>query len=139
MNEERFWLLMPQTEASAAWVDRAREMLLVPLLPAEAASVLDAFHGGASRLNESARESSGATEEKSAKNPEDATDRRWDSLTGSERTVVLLAAEGLTNPEIGRQLFISPRTVSTHLKHAFVKLGVTSRVELAALVVRRER
>lgn len=61
----------------------------------------------------------------------------WESLTEAERRVVNLAAQGLTNPEIARRLFVSPRTVATHLKHAFGKLGVSSRVELAALVARR--
>ncbi len=137
MDDEYLWLLLPRREVSAAWADRATEMLLVPLLPAEAASVLDGLGVGTSSLNESSQTSSVVTEAAASKDTDDA-DRRWESLTVSERRVVLLAAEGLTNPEIGRQLYISPRTVSTHLKHAFVKLGVTSRVELAAFVVRRE-
>lgn len=41
-----------------------------------------------------------------------------------------LAAAGLTNREIGQQLYLSPRTVSSHLYHAFPKLGVTSRAQL---------
>jgi DNA-binding CsgD family transcriptional regulator len=61
----------------------------------------------------------------------------WESLTPSELEVVHLAAEGLTNPQIGQRLFISPRTVQTHLAHAFRKLGISSRVELAAEVARR--
>jgi Bacterial regulatory proteins, luxR family len=40
--------------------------------------------------------------------------------------------EGLTNAEVGRRLFISRRTVETHLSHVFGKLGVSSRVQLAA-------
>ena len=56
----------------------------------------------------------------------------WDALTGTERRVVDLAAQGLTNPEVGRRLGISRRTVETHLSHAFSKLGVSSRVQLAA-------
>jgi DNA-binding CsgD family transcriptional regulator len=63
--------------------------------------------------------------------------RGWESLTRSELEVVQLAAQGLTNPEIGRRLFVSPRTVQTHLAHAFRKLGLSSRVELAAEAVRR--
>jgi DNA-binding CsgD family transcriptional regulator/tetratricopeptide (TPR) repeat protein len=54
------------------------------------------------------------------------------ALTPTERTVARLASEGLTNPEIGHQLFVSRRTVQTHLSHVFAKLGITSRVELAA-------
>jgi DNA-binding CsgD family transcriptional regulator len=61
----------------------------------------------------------------------------WDSLTPSELEVVRLAAEGLTNPDIGQRLFISRRTVQTHLAHAFRKLDLSSRVELAAEAARR--
>jgi len=43
-----------------------------------------------------------------------------------------LAAEGLTNREIGQRLYLSHRTVSTHLHRIFPKLGVSSRIELAA-------
>jgi DNA-binding CsgD family transcriptional regulator len=57
----------------------------------------------------------------------------WDALTPTELKVARLAAEGLTNPEIGRRLFISPRTVETHLSHAYAKLGVSSRVALAGI------
>lgn len=61
----------------------------------------------------------------------------WESLTPSELEVVRLAAEGLTNPEIGQRLFVSRRTVQTHLAHAFRKLDSSSRVELAAEAARR--
>ena len=61
----------------------------------------------------------------------------WDALTPTELEVSALAAEGLTNPEIGRRLFISPRTVETHLSHVYSKLGISSRVELAAESVGR--
>ncbi|TMC49430.1 MAG: hypothetical protein E6J14_07965 [Chloroflexi bacterium] len=61
----------------------------------------------------------------------------WESLTPAEREVVRLAAQGLTNPEIGARLFVSRRTVETHLSHVFTKLGVSSRVQLAASVARR--
>lgn len=63
----------------------------------------------------------------------------WEALTPSEIEVVSLAADGLTNPEVGRRLFISRRKVQTHLSSAFGKLEITSRVELAALVTRRGR
>jgi DNA-binding CsgD family transcriptional regulator/tetratricopeptide (TPR) repeat protein len=57
--------------------------------------------------------------------------RGWESLTPTELEVVRLVTQGLTNVEIGRRLFISRRTVETHLSHVFGKLGVSSRVQLA--------
>ena len=54
-------------------------------------------------------------------------------LTGRQREVAVLAAAGLTAAQIGRQLFISRRTVETHLEHIYRKLGVNSRLELASL------
>jgi DNA-binding CsgD family transcriptional regulator len=55
----------------------------------------------------------------------------WTALTTSELAVVRLVAEGLTNREVAERLFLSPHTVSSHLRHVFSKLGITSRVELA--------
>jgi predicted ATPase/class 3 adenylate cyclase/DNA-binding CsgD family transcriptional regulator len=54
----------------------------------------------------------------------------WGSLTRMELDVVRLVAEGLGNKEIGARLFISPRTVQSHLTHVYAKLGLTSRVQL---------
>ncbi|WP_156623181.1 LuxR family transcriptional regulator [Mycobacterium sp. 1164966.3] len=54
----------------------------------------------------------------------------WRSLTPMERDVVRLVREGLGNKEIGARLFVSPRTVQTHLTHVYAKLGLTSRVQL---------
>ena len=54
----------------------------------------------------------------------------WASLTPAERDVVRLVSEGLGNKDIGTRLFISPRTVQTHLTHVYTKLGLTSRVQL---------
>jgi len=60
----------------------------------------------------------------------------WDSLTPTEQRVAALVAEGLSNPGIGERLFVSRRTVQTHVSHIFAKLGLSSRTELAAYVVR---
>jgi DNA-binding CsgD family transcriptional regulator/tetratricopeptide (TPR) repeat protein len=54
----------------------------------------------------------------------------WDALTPAERQVAQLVGEGKTNREIGEQLFVSPHTVSAHLRRIFDKLAVRSRGEL---------
>jgi DNA-binding CsgD family transcriptional regulator len=56
----------------------------------------------------------------------------WASLTPTERQVTDLVVEGLSNAEIAERLFISVRTVGTHLTHVYGKLGVASRTQLAA-------
>jgi DNA-binding CsgD family transcriptional regulator len=61
----------------------------------------------------------------------------WASLTETEGRVAALAAEGLSNPEIAQRLYISRRTVQSHVSHVLAKLGLRSRVQLAAEAVRR--
>jgi DNA-binding CsgD family transcriptional regulator/class 3 adenylate cyclase len=56
----------------------------------------------------------------------------WTSLTPAELDVVRLVSEGgLANKDIATRLFVSPRTVQAHLTHVYIKLGLTSRVQLA--------
>jgi DNA-binding CsgD family transcriptional regulator/tetratricopeptide (TPR) repeat protein len=61
-------------------------------------------------------------------------DAGWAALTDSELAVVRLIAEGLTNRESAVRLFVSPHTVNSHLRHAFTKLHINSRLELARVV-----
>jgi DNA-binding NarL/FixJ family response regulator len=58
------------------------------------------------------------------------------ALSGSERRVVELAAEGSSNPEIAQALFVTVRTVEVHLTHAYQKLGIQSRAQLADALAR---
>jgi DNA-binding CsgD family transcriptional regulator len=57
----------------------------------------------------------------------------WAAMTDSELAVARLVAEGLTNREVAAQLFVSPHTVSSHLRRVFAKLEINSRVELTRL------
>jgi DNA-binding CsgD family transcriptional regulator/tetratricopeptide (TPR) repeat protein len=60
----------------------------------------------------------------------------WESLTPTERKIVDLVAEGLSNPQVGERLYVSRRTVQTHLAHVFAKLDVSSRAQLAVHATR---
>jgi DNA-binding CsgD family transcriptional regulator/tetratricopeptide (TPR) repeat protein len=60
----------------------------------------------------------------------------WSSLTPTEQTVARLVAEGLSNPQIGDRLYVSRRTVQTHLAHVFTKLDISARSQLAAETAR---
>ena len=57
-------------------------------------------------------------------------------LTGRELEVARLVMTGKTNREIAAELFLSEKTVETHLSHAFAKLGVSSRAALASVLAR---
>jgi DNA-binding CsgD family transcriptional regulator/tetratricopeptide (TPR) repeat protein len=63
----------------------------------------------------------------------------WESLSAQELQVAELAAQGLSNREIGERLFLSHRTVGSHLYRLFPKIGVTSRAQLAAVLKSGDR
>jgi DNA-binding CsgD family transcriptional regulator len=92
-----------------------------------------AFSCGAERLVMRAREelvAAGARPRRFARSG-------FAGLTASERRIVRLAAEGRSNPEIAQALYLSVKTIETHLSHAYAKLdlsGPGSRGRLAALV-----
>ena len=87
-----------------------------------------ALQAGATRLADRARaelQSSGAHLRRERTSGPDA-------LTPSELRVARLAAGGRTNNEVAQALFVTPKTVDTHLSHVYAKLGISSRRELAA-------
>ncbi|HEX3388281.1 MAG TPA: AAA family ATPase [Streptosporangiaceae bacterium] len=57
--------------------------------------------------------------------------RGWDSLTPAEAKIAALVAQGMTNPQIAARLFLSHRTVATHVSHILGKLDVRSRIDIA--------
>ena len=62
----------------------------------------------------------------------------WDSLTPTEGKIAALVVEGLSNPQIAARLYLSPRTVSTHVSHILTKLGVRSRIDIAREAARHQ-
>jgi DNA-binding CsgD family transcriptional regulator len=59
-------------------------------------------------------------------------------ISPREAEVLRLVAAGRPNPEIAEMLFLSPRTVTTHLTHIFAKLGVAGRAEAVAVALRHD-
>jgi DNA-binding CsgD family transcriptional regulator len=69
--------------------------------------------------------------------PRRAAHTGLDALTPTERRVVELAAEGMTNPQIAQALFVTSKTIETHLAHSYRKLGINSRRDLPDALTRR--
>jgi DNA-binding NarL/FixJ family response regulator len=67
---------------------------------------------------------------------EGASTRPDGELTGREREVAALLADGLTNGQLAERLFISPKTAAVHVSNILAKLGLSSRAEIAAWAVR---
>ena len=110
--------------AYGSWLRRQRRVAESrrPLIAAQA--VFDAL--GAPAWSLRAQQELGATgRRRRQRGPES-----WALLSAQELQIVRLAAEGFSNREIGEQLYLSHRTVASHLYRAFPKLGVTSRAQL---------
>lgn len=96
----------------------------------DAIDLFDAL--GATRWSERARQELRAAGEKIGPRTQDARDR----LTAQELQISELAAVGLSNREIGERLFLSHRTIGSHLYRVFPKLGITARAQLRAALER---
>jgi DNA-binding CsgD family transcriptional regulator len=110
--------LIPEAAATGSPLLRASLAVAAPMLAGD-----DAWAERARRELRAAGERSGQP-----------VPRALDLLAPQELQIARLAAEGLSNREIGQQLYLSHRTVSNHLYRIFPKLGITSRAELAAVV-----
>jgi DNA-binding CsgD family transcriptional regulator len=114
--------------AYGTWLRRRRRNTESRAPLREAAEVFTAL-GSAQFADRALRELRASGEAVRRRRPE-----VWDQLTPQELQIAQLAADGLTNREIGERLYISHRTVGTHLYQLFPKLGVTSRTELRAVL-----
>jgi DNA-binding CsgD family transcriptional regulator len=70
--------------------------------------------------------------------PRERAERGWASMTDSELAVARRVAQGLTNREVAEQLFVSPHTVSSHLRSIFAKLDINSRLALARIAAEHD-
>jgi DNA-binding CsgD family transcriptional regulator len=137
-------LAQPYPAAYARW--RQAEALLARRGPrAQASTALRQAHRTAARLGAAplrreledlARRARIDLTEPQAAEPEPARPAEPFGLTPREREVLALIAEGRTNPQIAAALFISVKTVGIHVSNVLAKLGVTSRVEAAAVAHR---
>src|SRR5215211_3264385 len=112
--------------AYGQWLRRQRQVAESRAVLRAARDTFDAL--GCAPWSEQARRELRASGERSRRRVPEARDQ----LTAQELQIAQLAAEGLSNREIGQRLFLSHRTISTHLYRVFPKLGVTSRAELNA-------
>ena len=112
--------------AHGRWLRRRRHVTDSRSTLREARDLFDAI--GATPWGDQARSELRASGETSRRRDPSARD----DLTAQELQIAQLAATGLSNREIGRRLYLSHRTISTHLYRVFPKLGITSRAELRA-------
>jgi DNA-binding CsgD family transcriptional regulator len=112
--------------AYGQWLRRDRRVAESRTVLRAARDTFDAL--GCATWGEQARRDLRASGERSRRRTPEARD----DLTAQELQIARLAAQGLSNREIGQRLFLSHRTISTHLYRVFPKLGITSRAGLAA-------
>jgi DNA-binding CsgD family transcriptional regulator len=112
--------------AYGQWLRRSRRVADSRGVLRAARDTFDAL--GCASWSEQARRELRASGERSRRRVPEARDQ----LTPQELQIAQLAAEGLSNREIGQRLYLSHRTISTHLYRIFPKLGITSRAELGA-------
>ncbi len=127
------WLRARVELAYGSWLRRQRRAAQARQPLRSALTTFEVM--GAARWAEQARAELRASGERPG--PQDAGQRAPAAhavLSAQETQIVRLAAEGLSNREIGERLYLSPRTVGSHLYRIFPKLAVTSRTQLAALL-----
>ncbi|MEA2425669.1 MAG: hypothetical protein QOH13_2079 [Thermoleophilaceae bacterium] len=112
--------------AYGQWLRRDRRVAESRAVLRAARDTFDAL--GSTPWGEQARRELRASGERSRRRLPEARDQ----LTAQELQIAQLAAQGLSNREIGQRLYLSHRTISTHLYRVFPKLGITSRGELSA-------
>jgi DNA-binding CsgD family transcriptional regulator len=116
--------------AYGQWLRRRRRVADSRALLRAARDTFDTL--GTMPWSEQARQDLRAAGETSRRPAVEARDR----LTAQELQIAQMAAEGMTNRQIGERLYLSHRTVSSHLHRIFPKLDITSRVELGAILRR---
>jgi DNA-binding CsgD family transcriptional regulator len=114
--------------AYGSWLRRQRRVAESRAPLRAAREIFDGL--GFTSIAERARQELRASGETSRKRTRDA----WDQLSPQELQIARMAAEGLTNREIGQKLYLSHRTVGSHLYRMFPKLGITSRGQLGAVL-----
>jgi DNA-binding CsgD family transcriptional regulator len=118
--------------AYGQWLRRQRRIAESRAVLRPARDTFDAL--GCAPWSEQARRELRASGERSRRHMPEARDQ----LTAQELQIAQLAAEGLSNRAIGQRLYLSHRTISTHLYRVFPKLGITSRGELSGALAPRQ-
>jgi DNA-binding CsgD family transcriptional regulator len=118
-------------DAGMAWAERGNQVAAVARLR-QAHGLYEELGADAGAARVRARLRAGGTRLRHW-SPSDRPALGWASLTDTERRIVDLVAQGLSNRQVAARMFLSSHTVAFHLRHVFWKLDVTSRVQLARL------